>query len=131
MKIPKSVRKGPIASFLNSGAGQLVLAQALVGAAGVFAASKTDPDSRAGDAVRHPVQHAKQTGRTLKRESAEQAARLSYALKEASRAFRTAMEQGPPPGDPEWTKETLEPELAQEEPAKKKSSSRTGTAPPH
>jgi hypothetical protein len=95
VKIPKRVRKGPIAGFLNSGAGQLILAQTLVAAAGVFAASKTDPDSQTGDLVRHPVDRAKRAGRAIADVSSDQTARLSYALKEASRAFRTAMERGP------------------------------------
>ena len=127
MKIPKAVRKGPIGDFLNSSGGQIILAQALVAAAGVFAASRTEPDSRAGDALRHPVENARAAARAAKRQGREQAARLSFALKEASLAFRTAMEQGPPPNEAEWTKDALEAEL--EEPVAKKKSSRSAATP--
>jgi hypothetical protein len=128
VKIPKAVRKGPIRDFLNSSGGQVILAQALVAVAGVFAASRTDPDSRTGDTLRHPVENARAAARAAKREGREQAARLSFALKEASRAFRAAMEQGPSPGQAEWTKDALGAEL--EEPGAKKKSSRS-TATPH
>ena len=96
VKIPKTVRKGPIADFLNSGAGQLVLAQALVAIAGTLAVSKTRPDSRAGNAIRHPADTARRAAQHLTDMGADQGARLSYALQEAARAFRTAMEEGAP-----------------------------------
>ncbi|HEU5135189.1 MAG TPA: hypothetical protein VFU13_08615 [Steroidobacteraceae bacterium] len=37
VKIPKSVRKGPIMDFVNSTTGRVLIAQALTAAIGVFA----------------------------------------------------------------------------------------------
>jgi hypothetical protein len=104
VKIPKTVRKGPVSDFLNSSAGQIVIAEALVAAAGAFAIRNTDPDSPAGSALRHPVEGAKRAGRvtahgaaTAKVRAREQAERLSFALGEAVKTFRAAMEQEAPP----------------------------------
>ena len=129
VKIPKAVRKGPVAGFLNSSGGQLILAQALVAAAGALAASRTDENSSVGEAVRHPVDAAKDIGRNLQREGADQAARLSFALREAARSFRAAMEQGPPAGDPSWTTDALDAQV--DEPTAKKKSASRPTATPH
>jgi hypothetical protein len=96
VKIPKSVRKGPIGQFVNSGAGQIVIAQALMAAAGALAVSRTEPDSRIGTMVHHPIDTARRAGRRAARMSAEQAAKLSYALREAAQAFRDAMEESGP-----------------------------------
>jgi hypothetical protein len=109
VKIPKSVRKGPVGQFLNSGAGQVLVAQALVAAAGALAVSKTDPDSRIGDLIHHPVDATRRGGRRAARRDADQAARVSYALREAAQAFRDAMETGSP-AEREWR----EPPSAQE-----------------
>jgi hypothetical protein len=95
VKIPKAVRKGPVAAFLNSGAGQLILAETLVAAAGALAVSKSDPDVSPGEAVRHPVDTSRRVGRAVAQTGGDQAARLSYALREAARAFRDAIEAGP------------------------------------
>jgi hypothetical protein len=40
VKLPKATRKGPIVDFLNSSGGQVLLAEALVLAAGVFGARR-------------------------------------------------------------------------------------------
>jgi hypothetical protein len=96
VKIPKSVRKGPVGQFLNSGAGQILIAEALVAAAGTLAASRSDADSRDGDAVRHhPIDTTRRAGKRAANAGADQVARVSYALREAARAFRDAMEVGP------------------------------------
>src|SRR4051812_46379434 len=56
MKIPKAIRKGPIVDFINTPAGQLVLAQTLIAIGGWYTAKQsTDPDSKTGEAVRHPI----------------------------------------------------------------------------
>jgi hypothetical protein len=109
VKIPKSVRKGPVGQFLNSGAGQVIVAQALVAAAGALAVSKTDPDSQIGNFIHHPVDTTRRAGRRAARTGADQAARVSYALREAAQAFREAMEAGAP-AEQEWR----EPPSAQE-----------------
>jgi hypothetical protein len=92
IKIPKSIRKGPVADFLNSPAGQIVVAEALVIAAGAFTASRTDTDVH--DLLRHPVENAERAGHAMAATGADQVSRVSFALKEASRAFRAAMEDG-------------------------------------
>jgi hypothetical protein len=87
MKIPKAIRKGPIEDFINTPAGQLVLAQTLIAIGGWYTAKEsTDPDSRAGDALRHPVD----TLRSLN--SDEMRERLARAFAEAARTFRDVMQ---------------------------------------
>ena len=87
MKIPKAIRKGPIVDFINTPAGQLVLAQTLIAIGGWYTAKEsTDPDSSAGDALRHPVD----TLRSLN--SDEMRERLARAFAEAARTFRDVMQ---------------------------------------
>jgi hypothetical protein len=87
MKIPKAIRKGPIVDFINSPAGQLVLAQTLIAIGGWYTAKEgTDPDSRTGDAIRHPVD----TLRSLN--SDEMRERFARAFAEAARTFRDVMQ---------------------------------------
>jgi hypothetical protein len=95
VKIPKSVRKGPVGQFLNSGAGQIVIAEALVALAGALAVSRSDPNSRIGDVVHHPIDATRRAGRRAARAGADHAARMTYALREAAGTFRDAWERGP------------------------------------
>jgi hypothetical protein len=79
VKIPKAARKGPVADFINSSGGQVLLAEALVLAAGVFGINQLRASS--GSA-----------GSTDARGTIEDAsARLSYACSEAMKAFRAAL----------------------------------------
>src|SRR5688500_17587238 len=87
IKIPKAVRKGPIVHFLNSGAGQVILAETLVAAAAMFAVTKTDEHSSVADDLRHPVDAARRLGQALTDASSDQSERLAHAFKAASRAF--------------------------------------------
>ena len=128
VKVPKSIRKGPVADFLNSGAGQVLLAQALVAAAGALAVSKAEPDSGVGEFVRHPVDKARSARKVAARVTADQAARFSFAFKEAVRAFRTAL-QVEAPDDSSWPKSAAD--LNLESVAKKKPSSRSAPRTPH
>ena len=117
VKIPKSVRKGPVGQFLNSGAGQILIAEALVAAAGAFAVSRSDLHSNIGDVVRHPIDATRRVGRHAARGGADRAARMSYALKEAARAFRDAMEVAPreiAPSDESWHEPTASPSAGTE-----------------
>ncbi|HVF16542.1 MAG TPA: hypothetical protein VNA21_06505, partial [Steroidobacteraceae bacterium] len=53
VKIPKAVRKGPVGQFLNSSAGQLLVAEALIAAGGAFfAAEMMDSGDKKGAARR-------------------------------------------------------------------------------
>jgi hypothetical protein len=119
IKIPKRIRKGPVGDFINSRAGQLVIAQALVLAAGVFTASKADSVPDLDELAKHPVKGAKQAGRAAVDVSVDQGERLTYALKEAAHAFRNAMLQGPSAGE---SLEASSAQMSAEAGAKKKSS---------
>jgi hypothetical protein len=139
VKIPKSIRKGPVGQFLNSGAGQILIAEALVAAAGALAVSSSDPNSRVGDMVRHPIDATRRAGRHAKRAGAQHAERMSYALQEAARAFRDAMEIAPaeaPPREETWqevaTRSEVQSGATSEAAAKKKqTSSRSEPPAPH
>jgi hypothetical protein len=118
VKIPKAVRKGPIGQFLNSSAGQLVVAQALVAVAGAFAAKEMDEPPR--DALRHPIESAKRGMRAV------QPDRLSFALSAAARAFRDAMQS-----DGEYAHARAGAQDEPAPPAKKKSSTPADAPVPH
>lgn len=94
LKIPKVVRKGPIGQFLNSGAGQVLVAEALVAASAMFAATKTDENSPVAEGLRHPVEGARRLSHAMADAGSDQTARLSHAFKEAGRAFREALQNG-------------------------------------
>jgi hypothetical protein len=53
VKIPKTVRKGPVAKFLNSSAGQLLLAETLVVVGGALAAERSGSGSGLAELVRN------------------------------------------------------------------------------
>jgi hypothetical protein len=88
VRIPKSVRKGPIMDFVNSTTGRVLIAQAITAAIGVFAYRKADPETR--DHVRSKVKKGANDARELMTRST---ALLSFALGEAVTAFRTALDQ--------------------------------------
>jgi len=84
VKIPKAVRKGPVGQFLNSSAGQLLVAEALIAAGGAFFATE---GSNAKEGVRRLAGVGDDPKKLLERGSA----RLSFAFGEAVRAFRAAL----------------------------------------
>ena len=84
VKIPKAARQGPVADFLNSSGGQILLAEALVLAAGVYGVRRF---SRSG-------QIDEQEG--LRENVAQASARISHAFGEALRAFRAALQEERP-----------------------------------
>lgn len=87
IKIPKSVRKGPIMDFVNSTTGRVLIAQAITAAIGVFAYKHADPETR--DRIRGKVKMGADGAREL---MARNTARLSLAFGEAITAFRTALD---------------------------------------
>jgi hypothetical protein len=100
VKIPKSVRKGPVMDFVNSTTGRVLIAQALTAAIGVFAYKHAEPETR--ERIRGKVKKGTDGAREL---MARNTARLSYAFGEAVTAFRTALDQpaandGDEAGDP-------------------------------
>jgi len=88
VKIPKSVRKGPVMDFVNSTTGRVLIAQALTAAIGVFAYKHAEPETR--ERIRGKVKKGTDGARDL---MARNTARLSYAFGEAVTAFRTALDQ--------------------------------------
>jgi hypothetical protein len=88
VKIPKSVRKGPIMDFVNSTTGRILIAQALTAAIGVFAYKQVDPETR--ERVRGKVRKGAEDARDVMSRSS---ARLSFAFGEAMNAFRSALNQ--------------------------------------
>jgi hypothetical protein len=103
MKIPKTVRKGPLRDFLNSSAGQLLLAEGLIVLGSAVAVRRADPDSRVGWFARHPLDSMRDVGRATSRRAdwagetiSRESGKLSLAFSEAIRAFRAAMDQAEP-----------------------------------
>jgi hypothetical protein len=98
VKIPKPVRKGPVVDFLNSSGGQVLIAEALLLAAGSYAAKRVDPDSPVGEFIHHPLEKAKEAALSGKAAAhragkgrAEASKRLAHAFEEGMRAFRAAL----------------------------------------
>ena len=88
VKIPKSVRKGPVLNFVNSTAGRLLIAQALTAAIGAFAYKNADPETR--DRIRGKVRKGTDGAREM---MSRNTTRLSYAFGEAVTAFRAALDE--------------------------------------
>lgn len=126
VKIPKAIRKGPVADFMKSRAGQLVIAEALVAAGGVSLAAKADEHLHGDTSSKQPIEGAKRLARDGSEVSGDHVQRVTFALKEAARAFREAMEQGPPPQEP-WQSAAPEVEAGN----RKHSSSREAITTPH
>jgi hypothetical protein len=87
IKIPKSIRKGPIAAFLNTSAGQMLLAQAVLAIGAVSAARREDPNAPLGDTLRHPLERI----RALLGEGGVQSEVFS-SRDRLGRAFRAALQ---------------------------------------
>lgn len=112
VKIPKVIRKGAIGEFLNSGAGQVILAETLVAAAALFTASKTDGVQKIGNA--------------LAGNGPDYTERLSKACKAASKAFREALQNDE--ADPVQKEAEIKPVRSV---AKKKSAARASSTTTH
>jgi hypothetical protein len=87
VKIPRTVRKGPVPKFLNSSAGQLLLAEALVVVGGALAAERSGSSSGLAEVVRNRVPGRSEGGEGV--DIGREVNRLSSALNEAMSAFRT------------------------------------------
>ena len=84
VKLPKATRKGPIVDFLSSSGGQVLLAEALVLAAGVFGARRVAAQAGA------PWDPG------MREHIADASARLGHASREALKAFRAALSEPSP-----------------------------------
>jgi hypothetical protein len=118
VKIPKSVRKGPIGDFFSSSGGQVVLAEVLLALAAFYAARRLDGNTTA-EALRHPLDSLR-AGRNWSRDTSE---RFTRALGAGAQAFRAAMQE-PLEGDAEESEQAGVSASEDAEPAKKKRSSR-------
>jgi hypothetical protein len=110
VKIPKAVRKGPIGHFLNSSAGQRLIAEALLVAGGVTAARGADADSPFGGAIRHSL-HRITEGEDGKLRNALrlEPERFAHALSDGFVAFRDALTRDTTgPTEPEVDAETTD-----------------------
>ena len=112
VKIPKAARKGPVADFINSSGGQVLLAEALVLAAGLFGVRRLEAADGTRSDVRGTIEEA--------------SARLTYACSEALKAFRVALAESVPTSTEaardlpmEGQEESL-PDIDQERPTLKK-----------
>lgn len=93
VKIPKAIRKGPVVKFLNTPAGEVVLAQAVLLVGGAFAVDK----ARDNNTMLHPVDSLKDAGNDVKSRAGTTAARLTRAFSAAAHAFRDVMENDEEP----------------------------------
>ncbi len=126
VKVPKAIRKGPVRDLVNSPGAQLLLAEALVAVASLFAVKKINGEDTS-QVLSHPVESVQRAGRKVNSRAsdaqaimARNSARLQFALGEGVRAFREAL------ADPSG--QALEPDV---EAAKKKNWSPSEPATPH
>jgi hypothetical protein len=117
--------------FVNSSGGQMLLVEALMAAASLFAAKQINHEDGA-DVLAHPIDSLKRAGRTVgdrtgdaQDKVARNTARLQFALTEAVRAFRAALAE-PAPANEASALDEPEPEVG-----KKKSRSGSEPAVPH
>ena len=113
VKVPKAVRKGPVGQFLNSSAGQLLVAEALIAAGGAFLATEVNDSGDQKGTSRKLGRSVASSGEEARQMLEHGSARLSYAFGEAVRAFRAALKEGHPNSPP----------IIEGEVSKKKSSS--------
>lgn len=118
VKIPKAVRKGPVGQFLNSSAGQLLVAEALIAAGGAFFATEMKDSGDQKGSARRLGRSAGGSAEEARQLLEHGSARLSFAFGEAVKAFRTALKEGNPQQQPS----VIEGEVSK----KKSSSSPTG-----
>jgi hypothetical protein len=130
VKIPKVVRKGPVIDFLNSSGGQVLIAEALLLIAGAYAArhvGESNGDQQPGRLASPGSAATKRAART----ASVAAERLSYAVGEALRTFRDALNAPMPDHKPidDRMDEPAEAEVVSDatdsEPQKKRRSARS------
>ena len=102
MKVPKSGGKGPLSTLLNSTTGQVLVAEAILIAAGALGVRSFNPHSRTGQVITHPLQLLKRASRAATHKGArtkgavtDGSERLAAALREGVAAFKASLEHGP------------------------------------
>jgi hypothetical protein len=91
IKIPKRVRKGPVAAFLSSQAGQIAVAEALALAASALAVKRST--DAGGETPEHPPHDLKSTGGRAVDAVGDRSARFAAALRAAAETFRNVMSE--------------------------------------
>ena len=89
VKIPKSIRKGPLAQFLGSSGGQIVVVEALLAASAFYAARRFDASTPVGETLRHPLDGLR-AGRDWSRGASD---RFGRALRAGVNSFRAALSE--------------------------------------
>jgi hypothetical protein len=56
VKIPKAIRKGPVAAFLSSPGGQMAIAEAVIALGATYVARRINSGSSVGEAIRDPIE---------------------------------------------------------------------------
>ena len=117
VKVPKSVRKGAVADFLGSSAGQKLIAEVIAAAATALIVKK---QSEPGSPTRKTARRAKRKIGEVAESVGEAApvasigaGTLAFAFSEAGRAFREALHghdrSAPEPPDADWPADFEEP----------------------
>jgi hypothetical protein len=89
VKIPKALRKGPVGQFVNSSAGQLLIAEAIAVAIAALAARRTATGERAGAVLAH---RAAEFGAQTRESMFDTSHRLAAAMRNGLAAFRETLQ---------------------------------------
>jgi hypothetical protein len=102
VKIPKSVRKGAIPDFLGSKTGQKLIAEVVTAAVGaVLVKKQAEPGSATRKTARKAKEAVEDAADNTPAASSLGAGSLAFAISEAGRAFRDALQGSPVPAPPE------------------------------
>jgi hypothetical protein len=90
VKIPKTLRKGPVGQFLNTPTGQLLIAEAIAVAIAALAARRTATGERAGAVLAH---RAADYGAQARESVLETSHRLAAAIRAGLAAFGQTLQE--------------------------------------
>jgi hypothetical protein len=90
VKIPKTLRKGPVGHFVNSPAGQLLIAEAIAVGIAALAARRTATGERAGAVLAH---RAADFGAQTRESMLDGSHRLAAAIRSGLAAFRQSLDE--------------------------------------
>jgi hypothetical protein len=108
VKIPKGVRKGAVADFLASKAGQKLIAEAVTAVVAALVVKKeAEPGSTTRKTARKAKEAVEEVADSAPAAGAAGAGTLAFAVSEAGRAFREALHgsqatPSPEPPDADW-----------------------------
>jgi hypothetical protein len=90
VKIPKTLRKGPVGQFVNSPAGQLLIAEAIAVGIAALAARRTATGERAGAVLAH---RAAEFGAQTRESMIDTSHRFAAAMRAGLTAFRQTLDE--------------------------------------